>query len=235
VKINIQRKVEVVMAAYIAIGITIIHKAFDIYSLIFSGSCALLTLTVMMSDGKNRKKSERYDSWGWSESATRGVMMTAIIAGVGGLPFWVQFKWAHLVQGELPEIPFWSLIMLVALAGFMAVTIYFRGYLRPMGNEHLDIDILKLEHNEWFGIFQAAGILLGVGFMATGFSYISGLLGQIEPLPLTELSYLIYLTAGYVVWALRPLHGRGKEIRDHINKLKRSSRASTQERSDNQT
>lgn len=45
------RNVEIAMAAYSAIGIAIIQKAFDVYGLIFSGSCGLL-LAVMMVDGK---------------------------------------------------------------------------------------------------------------------------------------------------------------------------------------
>ncbi len=225
-KISQHTSIEIAMSVYIAIGIAMIHEAFDLYGLIFSGSCGLLALTVMMLGSKTRKKSQRYDSWGWSESATKGVIIVLIILGVGGIPFWQRFTWADITQHKIPEIPFWPLIMFLALAGVMGVTIYFRGYLKPMENKDMDIEVLTLEHNEWFGIFQAAGILLGVTFVAGGFSYVTGLLGQAKPFPLKELSYLMYLTGGYVVWALRPLHGRGKEIRDHINKLKRSSRAS---------
>lgn len=217
---SLQLNVEIAMAIYIAIGIAVIHEAFGLYDLIFCGSCGLLVLTIMIFNPKNKEKPERYDSWGWSESATKGVIMTAIISGVGGIPFWVQFRWTYLMQHEFPEISFWPLIMLLTLSGLMGVTVYFRGYLRPIENEHLDADILKLEHNEWFGIFQAGGILLGVSFVATGFSYVSGLLTSAQPVPLVELSYLVYIAAGYVVWGLRPLHGRGKEIRDYLNRLK---------------
>jgi hypothetical protein len=234
-KTRLGRNVEIVMAVYVAIGIAIVHKTFEVYGLIFSGSCGLLTLAVMMLDEQNGPKFREYDSWGWSKSASKGVIITVIISGVGGIPFWQKWIYGYLGQHEIPVMPFWPLAVLLALGGMMGVAIYFRGYLKPIESEIMNIEMLKLEHNEWFGIFQAAGILLGVSFVATGFSYITGLLGETQLLPLTELLYLVYLAVGYVVWGLRPLHGRGKEIRDHINKLRQVEGSSKQVAAKNET
>lgn len=166
------------------------------------------------------------------------MLVTVIIDGIGGVPLWQKWLYGYFGQHKIPSIPLWPVAMLLALGGMMGVAIYFRGYLRPIGSEVKDIEVLKLEHNEWFGIFQAAGVLLGVTFVATGFSYllnVTGLFCTTRVPPLTDLSYLVYLAIGYVVWGLRPLHGRGKEIRDHINKLKRMVDSSEQAGAKNET
>lgn len=210
-----KRKIGIAMSFYIALGIAMIHG--NLQGIAAAVASGLLSGLVVMPQGRSHMKTEIYDSWGWSVASTRGTLMVPVIVGIGGLPFWLGQILSYFWKIKRPEMAFWSLASLLFLGGMMGVVVYFREYLNPI--TYKNVKSLDLEHREWFGIFQAAGILSGIIFIGFGASYLLGLMKKRIALPTFEISLLLYLAAGYVVWMLRPLHGRGKEIRDRINKL----------------
>jgi len=120
--------------------------------------------------------------------------------------------------------------MLILFTTMMGIAVYFRGYLKPVENRIRHPKSLELEHREWFGMFQAGTVFAVVLIIATGTSYLTGLIrevplsSQAKMTSLINVIQLFYIGAGYAGWILRPFHGRGKEIRDHLDKLKQGER-----------
>ncbi|MBA7497171.1 hypothetical protein ES702_07782 [subsurface metagenome] len=233
------RNVEIAMAVYIALGIAITHRT--LYDLVFSACCGLLCLAIMMYNRGSPQKFGKYDSWGWSKASTKGFSVWMVIFFVGGLPFWQRLIYSYFSGHKPLVIPYWQIVGVMFFGATMGVAVYFRGYLRPLEDEIADPKSLELEHREWFGLFQAGALFAAVLFVATGYSYVAGLIKE-TPLPLQaettgliSVILLCYLGAGYIVWILRPLHGRGKEIRDHISKLKQAEESSKQPGAKNET
>lgn len=226
------RNIEIVIAVYIALGVAIIHAT--LYDLIFSTCCGLLSLAIVMCNRESTQKFEKYDSWGWSKAVTKGSSVAAVIFFVGGLPFWQGLIYSHFSGYKSLVIPYWEISMVIVFGTMMGIAVYFRGYLKPVEDEIIDSKSLELEHREWFGMFQAGAIFAAVLFIATGTSYILGLIkeaplsSQPKTTGLIHVVQLFYIAAGYIVWILRPFHGRGKEIRDHLNKLKQAEDLSKQ-------
>lgn len=229
---NPGRYVEIAMAVYSAIGIAIIQKTFDVYGLIFSGSCGLLTLAAVMLDEKTDQKFGDYDSWGWSKAATKGLLVAAVILFVGGLPLWQRLINSYFSAAKSLVIPYWVIAEIVFFGLMMGLAVYWRAYLKPVENEITNPKSLELEHREWLALFQVHVIFAGIFFIATGYSYLTGM---IEETPLSHqakmtslffLTKFFYVAVSYLTWILRPLYGRGKEIRDHLNKLKQEENSS---------
>lgn len=222
--------IEIAMSIYIALGVAIIHAT--PYDLIFSACCGLFSLAIMMYNGENAQKFEKYDSWGWSKAATKGSSVWAAIFFVGGLPFWQRLIYSYFSGHKSLIIPYLEISMVILFGTMMGIAVYFRGYLKPVEDEITNPKSLELEHREWFGMFQAGAIFAGVLFIATGASYLAGLIKEAPLSPQAKMTNLInviqlfYIGTGYVVWILRPFHGRGKEIRDHLNKLKQAEDSS---------
>jgi len=216
--------IEIVIAVYISLGVAIIHAT--LYNLIFSACCGLLSLAIMIHNRESSQKFEKYDSWGWSKAATKGSSVWVVIFFIGGLSFWQRLIYSYLSGYESLVIPYWEISMLILFSTMMGIAVYFRGYLKPVEGEITDPKSLELEHREWFGMFQAGAIFAGILIIATGTSYLTGLIkevplsSQAKMTSLIHVIQLFYIGVGYVGWILRPFHGRGKEIRDHLNKLK---------------
>lgn len=238
------RSVEIAMALYVAGGMLVIHgfpyvaagimsfREIDgLIRLPLSLVCGLLTWTVMVAGSKNEGNVERYDSWGWSKPATRSLLVAMVVVLIGG-SFFVFELW----KGEfLPRTErFWQITGLLSLATLMWFAVYFRGYLTPINDKGTDLESLKLEHQEWIQTFQIFLMLAGIIFIVAGLSYIVGIQGregqpELDPgYALEAMLSLFYGLVGWVLWIVRPVHGRCKEIRDHMIKARQEGKSSKQ-------
>jgi len=123
-------------------------------------------------------------------------------------------------------IPYWTITALVFFGIMMGVVAFLRGYFEPTYDKTADRQSLELEHRECLTLLSVLIVFAGIFFITTGYSYLSGLLEKQEissqqaAVSFPALAQFLYIAVGYVLWVLRPIYGRGKEIRDHIIKLK---------------
>lgn len=226
------RRIDIAVASYVAVGIAVIHVT--LYDLFFSASCGFLVLAVLIYERKSIHKFKQYDSWGWSKIATIGSLVGAVIIFVGGLPLWQKLIYPYSGEQELLVTFYWKLVEVVFLGAVMAISVYFRGSLEPIETETTNPQLLEWEHREWLGLFQIAVVFAGIAFVGTGYSYVAGLMENVSPSSQGQTAtlmpgiQLLYMAGGYLTWILRPWYGRLKEIRDHLNRLKRAEKSSKQ-------
>lgn len=179
-KMRSSRSIEIAMAVYIAVAVAFIHMT--PHGVIFSALCGVSSWLIIALYGKSTQKIEECDSWGWSKAATKSllVVMAIILIGGGSL----HLKVFHvLLTHSYPSVEysillFWQIADFLGLAMIMWFAVYLRDHFTPINNKSADSDSLKLEHQQWIRAFQAFLVLLGVIFIAAGFSYVVGFQAQ---------------------------------------------------------
>ncbi len=225
------RRIDIAVASYVAVGIAIIHAT--LYGFFFSAVSGFLVFGLLIYERKSIHKFKQYDSWGWSKTATIGLLVGVVIISLGGFPLWQELVCPYLGEQELLTTFYWKLVELVFLGMLMAVSVYFRGYLQPV-EAKTNWRLLEWEHREWLGLFQIGAVFAGVAFIGSGYSYVTGLIENVslssqgKIAALMPAIQLLYVAGGYLIWILRPWYGRLKEIRDHLNRLKQAEKASKQ-------
>ena len=207
--------VEIAMGAYIAVALSLVY-GFG-WATFFSVASASLSLAIMMT----RKDFGEPDSWGWSKAATNALLVGAAIFLVGGLPLLGMVGKSTCPLGLTR---FWQIAAVLFTTVIMAIATYLRHYLGAAGIKTASLKSLELEYQQWLHMLRALIVLTGVMFVAGGgMAYVvrlpTGLPAEMRLPPLGTLVVICCQAFGWLVWILRPIFGRLKEIRDRINEL----------------
>ncbi len=124
------RGIDIAVASYVAVGIAIIHTT--LYGFFFSAGSGFLVLGLLIYERRSIHKFKQYDSWGWSKTATIGLLVGVVIISLGGFPLWQELACPYLGEQEFLTTFYWKLVEVVFLGMLMAVSVYFRGYLQPV-------------------------------------------------------------------------------------------------------
>lgn len=159
------------------------------------------------------KEQAQLDAQRWTAGATKGTCACVAV-----------------ILCTLPQVcfvpPADSLPMFLyawLMGGIFGISVYYHDYLRPL-SIHADDEALTkaldLEHREVMSTLQITGTGAIVLFIAVFGSYLLSVLSNaktLEALNPRQLAYMsllvVHAFTGAILWLLRPLHARGKEIR----------------------
>lgn len=215
------------LRAYFALGIVLVYAA-EGRTLVwaFAGIAAgivlywLLSLAMKGGEAEALSPSCGRDSLGWSAATTTGVSTFLVTTGLGSpIALFAPLQFLDLMAAVA------YLFFLGAVAG---VATYFRCCLIPLSSWRdatLEVEALRLEHQECQAMLRSlAGVMATVFAGAFAAYAIDALKPGTQSAPsasqlVRHSAMVVYLLCEYIVWLLRPFHGRTREIRARLHSI----------------
>jgi len=184
--------------------------------LLLAASAAACAVIVSIADrraGNYRFSLDKAGGWGWNTAATVGV----VAAAANWSAAWPAVTQPQIAREALASVK--CLGGLGILSGIIGISVYVKAHFRAhealTGNP--DGHTLALEHAECAALFGptvgATVTLFAVGVVALLVGYNSASL----PITTQDVYFYAGLAAGMIVWLLRPLFERMKDIRIRLS------------------
>ncbi len=204
-----ERRGSLPLSLYTFVGLSVVEPSGWRYVFAVIGSTCLY----FWNSKQLREDEAVFDSWRWSQVATRGVSVFLMISACSIAPYLARSgRLIGLASRDL------SLMASFVFATLIGLAVYLPQLLRPGDAEQrgrAEIRALELEHQACMAMFQAmvsalAALFLGAVFLP---AIAAGPQKALLANPALSITWAFYSFGGCLVWLLRPCLARAKYIR----------------------